>query len=201
MVNASALIEQSKAASEKSMNVATPKQKISYSKNGINLANDCVKFFPKEVGCYYYRAVNTGLYYETVGIGYQKGLKKMIKDLKAVINLDDSYEEGGAYQILGNIYLHVPSFSLSKNSVTKNINKAYVYAKKAMKKNPQNLENRFLLAEVLVEMEENEKAYEYLVKLKEDYPKKPSLNWHDKKNIKKIKSLLLKTEKQLTNKK
>lgn len=182
------------------MNTATAKQKISYSKKGIDLSNQCVEFFPKEVGCYYYRAVNTGLYYETTGIGYQKGLKKMIKDLKTVINLDDSYEEGGAYQILGNIYLHVPSFSLSKNSVTKDINKAYLYAQKAMKKNPKNLENRFLLAEVLLEMGDDEEAYEYLIKLKEDYPKKFPLNWHDKKNIKKIKSLLSKTEKQLTNK-
>jgi hypothetical protein len=63
---------------------------------------------PEEAGCYYYRAVNTGLYHEVKIVGYQKGVKQMIEDCEMVIKLDPKYDHGGAYRILGQIYTKLP---------------------------------------------------------------------------------------------
>ena len=104
--------------------------------------------FKEEAAGYYYRAVNTGLYLEASPLGYQKAVQQMAEDSQKVLQLNPSFDEGGAYRILGNLYLKLPSFSLTKKGMTRDLDKARDYAAKALKVSPSNKDNRQLMAEV-----------------------------------------------------
>lgn len=192
------LVHASQLSAEQSMQATTPKEKILYSKKGLDWAEKCVASFPREAGCYFYRAVNRGLYIETTMLKYQKGLKKMIEDCHRVIELDKSYDQGGAYRILGNIYLKAPAFTLSKKSIRKDIEKAEEFAKEAIEIDDHELENRLLWAEVLFEKEEYEQARDILQKVVVDLQKQKANRTRNQKNLKIARRLLAKAEKRLT---
>lgn len=192
------LIQAAQESSEKGMRSAAAQSKLSFFKEGMKKGDACVRAYPREAGCYYYRAVNTGLYYQTKIIRYQKGLKKMSRDLNKVIELDPSYDQGGAYRILGNMYLKVPSFAMSKKSITKDLDKALDYAKKAVSIHGQNLDNRLLMAEVLMEQEKHQEAISWLEGLLKDYPK-AGLNFEEKKNERSIRRMWEKAKKVFTS--
>ena len=98
--------------------------KAKLAKEGIAAANDCIMKDPEEAGCYYYRALNTGTYYSAHVIGYQDGLKDMIKDCEKVIKLNDKFDHGGAYRTIGKIYTDVPETTMKKNGITRDLDKA-----------------------------------------------------------------------------
>lgn len=179
------LLAASHESALKSMNSTNPKDKVRYASQGMNWADQCIRF--EHAGCYFYRAVNTGLYYEVSPIGYQKGLNQMVRDCLRVLELEPGFENGGAYRILGNIYLKSPSFSFKKGAVLKDLEKAKKYAEKALLVASEDVENRFLMAEVLVEEGNLAEAHAILSSL--IYPKKRPTTWYDKTNYKKIERL------------
>lgn len=182
------------------MNSVEPQGKITHAKKGVDWANKCVASFPREAGCYYYRAVNTGLYYEAASLNYQKGLRSMIADCHKVMQLDAAYDGGGAYQILGNIYLKVPEFSLSKKSITRDLDQAHAHAQKALEIDPQNADNQFLWAQVLYADENYGEAVPFLKQVVKNLPNKHPYTWYDRESFKAAKRLLAKAEKKLTQK-
>lgn len=168
------------------------------ARKGISWGEKCVELSPQEPGCYFYRAVNTGLYYEAAPLNYQKGLKKIIRDCQKVIALDPTYDGGGAYRILGNIYLKVPSFALSKKAIRKDVDLAARYAGEALAIDPKNSDNRLLWAEILMEQERFEEAAPLLKELKNDFEKMKASSTADRKNKKTVDKLWLKSQKKLT---
>lgn len=177
-----------KSSAEKSLRSSSNSEKSKFAKEGWKWADDCLLRFKGNTECLYYRALNTGLYYRVTKLGYQKGLKQMEKDLLRVIKQDESYNFGGAYRILGNIYLKAPSFSLSKKSITKDLDLADTYADKAMKISSTYLENQLLRAWVDLEIGNDERAKSLLKNIKFQFEKKPdnSLTPNEEKDYQRV---------------
>ncbi len=194
------LIYAAKTAMEQALNSGTSKEEGSFAKKGLAWAETCVKKFPEETGCYYYRALNMGLYLESSPSHYQKKLKKMISDSEVVIQHNPNYDNGGAYRLLGNIFLKVPSFALVRDPVVKDIDKALTYSQQALAINKQDHDNRQLMGEILFEQEKFSEALTYLKPLQQEYTQTSNLSVNESKNLKTISKLIEKAEKKLTKK-
>lgn len=133
-----------------------------WAKEGIELAEKCVMESPEEAACFYYRAINTGLYYKAHVVGYQTGLKQMISDLKRAVKLDPSFENAGAYRALGEIYSMVPETTLNKNAIRRDLDLSENYLKQAVEASPEYPENYLTLADVLFEKARFREAEEAL---------------------------------------
>ena len=124
----------------------------------------------------------------------------MVSDAQKVLELDPRYEKGGAHRILGNIYLKVPSFSLKKEPITKDVDKAYTHAQNALEVSSEERGNRLLMAEVLFEQENYDEARHYLEPLIRDFSREGSLTLSEKEDQKTAEKLLTKAQKRLTKK-
>lgn len=141
------------------------------AQKGIEAANSCIKAYPNEAGCYYWRAVNTGLYHKHHIIGYQRGVKQMIEDCKKVIALDPAYDNGGAYRMLGQIYTQLPQTGGTAESVVRDLPLAENYLREAIKVSPDYPENYITLTETLIEEEKPVEATSTLATARSLAPK------------------------------
>lgn len=137
---------------------ADKQEKARLAKEGIASAEECVMKLPETAECYYYHAVNTGIYYSAHITGYQNGIKTMIEDCKTVIKLNDKFDHGGAYRIIGKIYTDLPETTLAKGGVTKNLSLAIENLKKAIAIDDTYPENYIYLAEAFLEAERLDEA-------------------------------------------
>jgi len=192
------LMEESRKSSENAEKIKSRKMKKRFTRHGIKVATTCIDKAPKFPGCYYYRAVNTGLYYKVKVIGYQRGLKKMIKDSKMVLKLDPDFAYGGAYRILAQIYTHVPLTAARVGDITRNLELAKEYLEKSKQIAPDYPENSLYLSEVLLDLGETKKAsleLQLTHQLMPDWRKSPDYtSW--KKLANKLKKELKKQEKR-----
>ena len=187
-----------KTAADEAMNTHDAVTKIAAAKKGMHWADECLKDFPDEVGCHFYRAVNQGLYLEAVPFGYQSKLKSMVADATAVIAHNPKYEAGGAYRMLGDIFLQIPSFKLSKEGLVKDVPKALEYAGKAIKVAPFDPENQFLMARIHFEREEWDSSHDYAMRAVANWQEKKSLTNYEKGLLAEAQKLLGKAQKKLT---
>jgi len=100
MATAPNLIYAAKNSSDVAQSAKSREEKMTLTKQGISWANQCVLLFSKEPGCYYYRALNTFLYDQALGLYDQKGAKQILSDCQKVIQLDEHYAENGALHLL-----------------------------------------------------------------------------------------------------
>ncbi|MFH1873688.1 MAG: tetratricopeptide repeat protein [Pseudomonadota bacterium] len=163
-------INVSKQSSQQAQAAETRQEKINWSEHGISVAEQCLMRYPEEPGCYYYRAINTGLYYEARVIGYQKGIKQIIADCEDVIKFDPKYDHGGAYRILGQVYTKLPQTVGRPDSVSRDLDKAENYLKRAVRIDPDYPENQIFMAETLLAKDKNKEALEALLTAKEQTP-------------------------------
>jgi len=186
--------EISKELSYQYLNTEKRKERLKIAQKGIEYGNMCASSEPNNPACYYWRAVNTGQYYQSKVIGYQNGLKSMIKDCDKINKLDPKYEYGGGYRILGLIYTEVPSVAVKKDSIRKDIDKAYIYLVKSTEIAPNYPENYIALAKTYLEMDDQMQADKNLNKAKKlltEWKKHPDYKqWKQE-----IKELSRKTEK------
>ena len=133
-------------------------EKAKHALEGISHAEECIMKNPENAACYYYRAMNTGIYYSAHVTGYQNGLKTMAKDCEKVISLDDKFDHGGAYRTLGKIYTSVPEIALTKNGIRQDLDKAIHYLKKAVEIDGTYPENHIYLAQAFLETGKKEEA-------------------------------------------
>lgn len=189
-------IKQIRELLDKTLMAVTPPEKIKYSSEAIDIANECVKKFSKDSSCYYYRALSRGLYHKTASLSYKKGLKKVMADLEKVIKMNPGLDDGGAFRTLGNIYLKVPAFSSGKSPVVRDLDKALENAKKAMRYDRHKKENRLLMVEVLFELEKYDEVEPYLDSLIKDY-KKTERTWEEKSNTETLEKIQKKVKKRL----
>lgn len=204
--NAANLVHAAKQEVELALQSINSDNQIIHAKKGLMWSQRCIENFPAESGCYYLRALARGLYHEKAPLNYQKGLKQIVADSQKLLQLDPSYENAGAYRILGNVYLKVPSFALSRKSITKDPEMALDFARKAFALFPNDTGNQLLLAEALIGNDLPKEALPLLKKLSlywtqlETQLKNQSgkLKHDDQKNLETTRKLITKIEKRLT---
>jgi hypothetical protein len=124
------------------------KDKRDYAHKGMFYAERCLELNPDMAPCYFYKATNTGLYYEANIFGYASGMVTIAEAAQKVVELDPDYEAGGGYRILGKLYLEAPSFNIGSNEVTRDLEKSQEYLQKAVTDYPDYPENHLFFAEV-----------------------------------------------------
>lgn len=137
------------------------KVKLQLVKEAIRLADDCIAKNPQATPCYYYRAQATGLYYETVVFGYQKGVRSMIEDWQKSAELDPRFDQGGPYRMLGELYSSLPKYFGTKD-LRQDLNKAEGYLQKSIGISPGYPTQHLDLAEVYIKLKKVEAAAEAL---------------------------------------
>ena len=176
------LVSLARASAENSMKATGKLKAKDFAEQGITHANNCIKLAPSDAGCYYWRAVNTGLYHKVWVLGYQRGVKKMIEDCNKVISLDSSYDHAGAYRILGQIYTQLPQTGGRPDSIIRDLPFAEKNLREAVRLSPDYPENHLALADTLFAEEKPVEAKEYLAKAKSlvpDWQSDISYNdWH-----------------------
>ncbi len=147
------------------------KRQKGWALKGKAYAARCIELSPQTPECYYWRAVNTGLYHEVRIIGYQDGIKQMIADCDLMIaHGKGSYDNAGPYRIPGQIYTRLPQTGGRPDSVTRDLDKADQYLRKAIEVAPDYPENHIAYARALYEQDEYEQALEQLVIAKRQAP-------------------------------
>jgi tetratricopeptide (TPR) repeat protein len=140
------------------------------AERGIEFANSCLMISPEEAGCYYWRAVNTGLYLRTKILGYQDKVKQMIADLNRVAEIDQKYDHAGAYRILGQIYTQLPETTTHVDNVTRDLDLAMTYLKKSVEIAPDYPENYIALAQTLIKTDKVDDAAKEILSAQELVP-------------------------------
>ncbi len=165
--NADELLQASRDAAATAAQEANRGEAKDMALKGVAFAEQCLELEPESAGCYFWRAANTGLYYRIRIIGYQRGVKQMIADCKRVIAIDPSYEYGGAYRLLGQIYTQLPQTGSHVDSITRDLGLAESYLHKAVTIAPDYPENQLALAETLFAEGKFSQAIEHLADAKE----------------------------------
>lgn len=137
------------------------RQKSKAAQEGIFYANKCLQNNPNDVGCLYYRAVNRGLYIETRTSKIKKDLHRMVDDFMRVIQLNDRYDDGGAYLAMGYVYLKAPKLPVLGKDIRKDLPLAESYAIRALTVAPNIPENLQLAGEISYKKKDYEKALDF----------------------------------------
>lgn len=170
-MSAGDLLAKAKESSELAQGAKDRESQRNWALHGVSVSEQCLMRAPEEPGCYYYRAVNTGLYHEVKIVGYQTGVKRMIDDCETVIRLDPKYDHGGAYRILGQIYTKLPQTTGRPDSVVRDLDKAEDYLRQAVRIAPDYPENHIFLAETLFEKEKYAEAQSEIMEAEELAPR------------------------------
>ena len=126
------------------------KERKRWAESGIAYAERCIEVAPNTPDCYYWRAINTGLYHSVKVVGYQRGIKQMISDCNAVIAMGrESYDHAGPWRIQGQIFTKLPETGGRPDSLTRDLDKALTYLRRAVELAPDYPENHIALAEAL----------------------------------------------------
>ncbi|MBN1282756.1 MAG: tetratricopeptide repeat protein [Proteobacteria bacterium] len=165
-----AMLQASRSAAESALREPGRGDKQGLAEKGIEAAERCLMAAPENPGCYYWRAVNTGIYHSVRIAGYQRGVKRMVADCEKIIQIDPGYENAGAYRMLGQIYTKLPQTAIHPGSVTRDIELAESYLRKAVQLAPGYPENRLALAEALFENGKVKDAIEELAQANELAP-------------------------------
>lgn len=123
-------------------------------------AEKAISLDPEKPDGHFWLAVNNGKYGESKGVMKSLGLVKPIKEsLNKVIELDRSYEEGGADRVLGRVFFKVPGIAGGdKDESLKHLLKSIEYG-------PNDAVTLLYLGETYLALNEIEKARETLDKV------------------------------------
>jgi tetratricopeptide (TPR) repeat protein len=133
------------------------KEKKKIFAQGIYYAERAVESGPEKPDGYYWLAVNQGKYGEVKGVLKSLSLVKPIKrSLNKIIELDRSYEDGGADRVLGRVYFKVPGIAGGSKK------KARIHLEKSLEYGPDDPLTKLYYAESLMKAKEIEKAREIL---------------------------------------
>ena len=133
------------------------KEKRAIFSRGVYYAEKAVDAEPERPDGHYWHGVNNGMYGDTRGVLKSLSLVKPIKNaMNKVIELDRSYEEGGADRVLGRVYYKLPGFAGGSKD------KSLEHLLKSLEYGPNDAVTRIYLAETYLDMKEKEKAREQL---------------------------------------
>lgn len=165
------------------------------AEEGIAKATRCLELAPEEAGCFYWRAVNTGLYHRVHVIGYQRGVKRMIDDCDKAIALDPGYDHAGPYRLLGILYTRLPQTGSTAESITRDLDAAEAFLRKAIELAPDYPENHLALAEALMAKGNASEARAHLALARHLSPR-----WKDDASYNDWSKMILALEKDLRKK-
>lgn len=133
---------------------------------GVYHAEKAVALKPNQPDGYYWRGVNNGKYGETRGVLKSLSLVKPIKkDMNKVIELDESYEDGGAHRVLGRVFFKVPGIAGGSKE------KSLEHLEKSKEIGPEDMLTRYYLAETLLSrkmVERSRAELEYILSQDDD---------------------------------
>ena len=128
-------------------------EKMKLFETGIRYCQDAVKLDDKCVPCQFWLGVSYSKFGEAKGVLQSLGLVPYAREaMEKVKAMDEKYEAGGAYRVLGRIYNKLPGLKGGDNT------KSIEYLKKAVKIGPKNLMNHRFLAEVLLDEGKKDEA-------------------------------------------
>lgn len=147
------------------------KEKKAIFQQGIYHAKKAVELEPNKVDGHFWLGVNYGVYGEAKGVLKSLFLVKPIKqEMNKVLELDRTYESGGADRVLGRVYFKLPGFAGGDNK------KSVEHLLKSRELGPNDGLTRIYLADTYLALDQVEKAREeldYVLKMESD-PNDPS---------------------------
>lgn len=133
------------------------KEKKSIFAQGVYYAKKAIDLEPEKPDGHYWHGVNNGKYGETRGVLKSLFLVKPIKQaMNKVIELDRSYEDGGADRVLGRVYFKLPGFAGGSKE------KSLEHLLKSKEYGPNDAVTRIYLAETYLKLDEIDKAKQEL---------------------------------------
>lgn len=142
------------------------KEKKNTFAQAVYFADRAVEANPEKPDAYYWRGVNNGKVGETRGVLKSLSLVKPIKqDMNKVIEIDRTYEDGGADRVLGRVYYKLPGFAGGSKD------KSQEHLEKSKELGPDDATTRIYLAETYMDQKEIEKAraeLDYVLNMPED---------------------------------
>lgn len=139
-------------------NAATKKDKVLFFEKGIALAEKAVALEPKSVEAHFWLGGLYGSYGETKGVLKSLSLVKPIRrEMESVNRLNDKFQGGAGYRVLGIVDYKVPGFAGgSKKRALEQLNKALAI-------DPANAFNHYYAAEFFATAgNDKKKAAEHL---------------------------------------
>jgi tetratricopeptide (TPR) repeat protein len=133
---------------------------------GVYHAEKAVALEPEKPDAYYWRGVCNGKYGETRGVLKSLSLVKPIKaDMNKVLELEHTYEDGGADRVLGRVFFKVPGFAGGSKD------KSLEHLQKSKELGPEDALTRVYLAETLLDkkmVEEAKAELDYVLAMPDD---------------------------------
>ncbi len=147
-----------------------PNRKIQkrLAQSAIAEADRCLKIDPNMIGCLYYKTQATGLSNRSF-FGYKKRVRQMIADWEKVIAIDPTFDYGGPYRMIAEVYMELPRHFGPKD-LRQDLNKAVAYLKKAVAISDYPT-NTLDLAEAYLQLKNKEAAQKTLEKAKLSLPR------------------------------
>ncbi len=141
-------------------NSASSDEKKKIFKQAMDLCNKAIALRPDRVEGHYWLGVHTGSYGEARGVLKSLFLKNdIIRAMERSIAIDGTYEQGGAYCVLGRLYFKVPGlFGGSKKKSRQNLEKCLQIA-------PKSSVGLLFIAETYWALDERELAVKALQEL------------------------------------
>ncbi|MBI4124702.1 MAG: hypothetical protein HY466_02065 [Deltaproteobacteria bacterium] len=133
------------------------------AKEALKMAEDCLAKNVGEIGCLYYRAQALGLSNKSF-FRYAGRLRQMFADWEAVSKADPSFDYGGPYRMLAEVYMELPKHFGPKD-LRQDLNKSIKLLKKAIKFSDYPT-NWFDLAEAYAMLDQREASQKAMEKAK-----------------------------------
>lgn len=132
-------------------------QQLAVLELAVEAAKQAVAINPQSLSGHYWLGVCYGVYGKAKGVMKSLSLVDPIKEEMAVVTkANPSYEDGGAYRVLGRLYFKLPGLAGGSNT------KAVENLKKSVELGPQRWLNHLYLAEVYLATDKKAEAKELL---------------------------------------
>ncbi|MFQ6069135.1 MAG: TRAP transporter TatT component family protein [Candidatus Aminicenantales bacterium] len=145
---------------------ADKKMKQEIFQQGIDYAKKAIELEPGRPDGYYWLGVNYGLFGEAKGILKSLSLVGPIKEaMQKIIEIDRSYEDGGADRVLGRMFYRLPGFAGG------NKQKSLLHLRKSKEFGPSDPVTRVYLAETLMALrryDEAKEELEFVINMEDD---------------------------------
>jgi hypothetical protein len=129
------------------------KEKKAIFSQGVYWCQKAVDLESEKPDGHYWLGVNNGKFGEVKGVLKSLALVKPVKQsMNKVIELDRSYEDGGADRVLGRVYFKLPGFAGGSKT------KSREHLEKSKELGPQDALTRLYLAETLLKFKEVDNA-------------------------------------------
>jgi hypothetical protein len=133
------------------------KEKKTIYAQGVYHAQKAIMLEPEKPDGHYWHGVNNGMVGNTRGVLKSLSLVKPIKKaMNKVIELDRSYEDGGADRVLGRVYFKLPGFAGGDKD------KSLEHLTKSLEYGPNDPTTRIYMVDTCLAKKDKEKAKEHI---------------------------------------